>query len=328
MRIKVDTRWRLTAVTSLAVRGLALLLGAQSLVGCSRFVWREEPFTPDPAPATEVLASGGDTTYVLESASYYLLARNRAALWNREVLDDVAWRYRALFGDAPPLIAVRLDSARGSADSATWRGVPLAVAAGDSARTRLIARPMLAATAAEAWMKARAWEAVGSGAGQPGGSSRAPSAASALPAWLEAATLRTLAAPAAADRALAELRGAKHVVPLDSLFGVTWRARPNAAEMLRTGAARLDAEEENLRPRRREEIRGPAGVSPLFISQSVSVLHFLRERDPELVGRLVDEAARGRPMSAVLAASGRLPHDVAALDAEWRRWLQRSARRR
>src|SRR5215213_5581042 len=108
------------------IRVAMVVAATQALLACSRFVWHEDPFTPDPAPASETIVAGRDTTYVLRGSAYYLLASQRAALWNREVLDDVAWRYRALFGEAPPVIAVRLDSVATRQDSATWRGVPLA----------------------------------------------------------------------------------------------------------------------------------------------------------------------------------------------------------
>src|SRR4030095_14881717 len=89
----------------------ALVVATQFGLACSRFVFHEDPFTPDPAPATETVVAGGDTTYVLQGSAYYLLSRQRAALWNREVMDDVAWRYHALFGEQPLRIAIRLDSA-------------------------------------------------------------------------------------------------------------------------------------------------------------------------------------------------------------------------
>ena len=47
------------------------------LAGCSRFVWNEDPFTPDPAPVSEIIATGRDTTYVLRGPSYYLLTSQR-----------------------------------------------------------------------------------------------------------------------------------------------------------------------------------------------------------------------------------------------------------
>lgn len=337
---------------------VAFLLVAHALAACSRFVWHEDPFTPDQAPATETVVTGRDTMYVLRGSSYYLLASQRSALWNRDVMDDVAWRYRALFGDAPPLIAVRLgvprDSALGVGDTATtWRQVPLAtvvvrrrgaavpakngaerererqIAPDDSVRIRLFVGSMLGATAAETWLRARAAEAVRVPDGQPGGPSHEPDRALALPAWIEAGALRILGASGAPGRAAAELRAdSKHILPLASLFGVRWAEVPNVAEIVRAGAGRFELDEDGARPRRRDLPPGASGVSPLFIAQSVSVLSFLHERDPELVGRLVDELARGRAMSDVFAMSTRLPRDIAALDAEWRTWERRSARRR
>jgi hypothetical protein len=299
------------------MRIMTLGLCALALAGCSRFVWNDEPFTPDPAPASEVIVAGRDTTYVLRSASYYLLASERSVLWQREVMDDVAWRYRELLGEAPPLIAVRVDTAPGPRDS-TWRGVPLAVvtrrqpggergqhekprderALHDSATTRLLAGPLLAATAAEAWLAARARGAPRDTDGEPAGDAARPDARRlALPAWLETGALGILASPGAAMRAASEVRAnSRRLLPLASLVGVH---RPSQS-----------------------------GVAPVFIAQSVTVLAFMRERDPAIVARLVDELARGRTVGEVLATSTTLPHDVAALEVEWRKWVERTGRRR
>src|SRR5580765_6375047 len=107
-------------------RSAAFMVATQAGLACSRFVFHEAPFIPDPAPASETLVTGGDTTYVLKAPSYYLLSSQRDALWNREVLDDVAWRYHELLGDAPSLIAIRLDSTAVADSNSTWRGVPFA----------------------------------------------------------------------------------------------------------------------------------------------------------------------------------------------------------
>src|SRR5262245_16864128 len=74
-------------------RNAALVAATQAALACSRFVFHEDPFTPDPAPVSETLVAGGDTTYVLTAPSYYLLSSKREALWNRQVMEDVAWRY-------------------------------------------------------------------------------------------------------------------------------------------------------------------------------------------------------------------------------------------
>ena len=283
--------------TTYIIRTAALITTTQTALACSRFVWHEDPFTPDPAPASETLVAGNDTTYVLRGSTYYLLASQRAALWNREVLDDVAWRYRALFGEAPPVIAVRLDSVATTRDSATWRGVPLATvalrrrdeqssqdarrvrdnersAADDSARVRLFAGPMLSATASETWLRARAMNATRASDSQPGGPSVAPSRGAALPAWIEAGALRMLGNSGASARAAAELRAdAKNIVPLASLFAVGWPARPNALEIVRSGAGRYELDDEDRRQENimRTRVRGEdarAGSRPTRASCS------------------------------------------------------------
>src|SRR5688500_1751372 len=116
-------------------------------------------------------------------------------------MDDVAWRYRELFGDEPTLIAIRSDSTTQRCDSTTVRGVPLASMAlyptqrerpgderrnereRDSVTARLLARPMLAATAAETWILARVTDPERTTDTQPGGPSPA-AVPGALPAWV------------------------------------------------------------------------------------------------------------------------------------------------
>ena len=335
-------------------RMTALLTATQLGLACSRFVWHEDPFTPDQAPTSETIVAGRDTTYVLKAPGYYLLAKQRSALWNREVLDDVAWRYHALFGDVPPMIAVRLDSATTAADTATmWRGVPYATVtvrrrpnadsgrkaphpdreadANDSVRARILAGPMLAATAAETWLKARALDDARVPDSQPGGPTRPSTATATLPSWIEAGSLRILGSGGAPDRAAAELRAdPKHVLPLASLFSIAWSTPPDALEIVRSGSARFglddEARQQDAAARARERRDVAPGASPLFIAQSVSILAFIHEKDPGLVARLADELTRGASIPDVLASSATLPHDVAGLDAAWHAWLKRSQR--
>jgi hypothetical protein len=330
-------------------RLLALVAATQLGLACSRFVWHEDPFTPDQAPASETLVSGRATTYVLKGSSYYLLAGQRAQLWHHDVMDDVAWRYNALFGDAPPMIAIRIDSIATPNDSVTWRGVPFATVAvhrrpdagparknsshdkdaqaNDSARVQMLTGPMLAATAAETWLKARTLDAARSSDSQPGGPIRSTSGSAALPAWIEAAALRILGSAGAPDRAAAELGAEpKNIAPLATLFATTWPSRPNAMDIVHPGFSRMEMGGEDVpqdaaaRARNRREVA--PGVSPVLIAQSVSVLTFIHDREPALVPRLADELVRGTPISQVLASSSKLPHDLAALDAAWRDWLR------
>ena len=341
-----------------ALQILAVALTTQ-VVGCSRFVWHEDPFTPDPAPTSEIIASTSDTTYVLRRDSYYLLTPQRSTLWSRDVIDDVAWRYRALFGEAPPIVAIRIDTGTAGRDSTTtWRGVPFArvtldrhsqpsntsrrklspddQAAEDSARVRLLTGPILAATAAESWLGARVVDATRAAGSQPGGPV-AVSGRPALPAWLEAGTLRILGAAGAPDRAAMELRAdEKAIMPLASLFAVKWR-KPNATDIARAAnpgafASVEDGDESFDGPSRARDTRerrdSVPGVSPVFLAQSVSVLAFIHERDAALVARLADETSRGVSIESVLASSTTLPHDVAGLDAAWRQWLKRNQRGR
>ena len=340
-------------ITNKMARGAALIAATQAGLACSRIVFHEDPFTPDPAPTSETLVSGRDTTYVLRAPSYYLLSSQRDALWNRDVLDDVAWRYHELFGDAPLRIAIRLDSAAVADSSTTWRGVPFARVAlrrhtgtapeaqgpsharraevDDSARVHMLARPMLAATAAETWLRARTLDAARVSDGQPGGSVRISTAATTLPVWIATGALAILGGGGAEERANDELRAdPTHVVPLASLFAVAASAPPNAMAIVRAAASRFglaQAGRQHDSAARAQERRDAApGESPLFISQSVSVLTFLHDRDPGIVPRLADELARGGSIPDVLASSTTLPHDVAALDTAWRHWVKHNQR--
>jgi len=340
-------------INSQTVRCAALIVATHAGLACSRFVFHEDPFTPDPAPTSETLVTGRDTTYVLKAPSYYLLSSQRDALWNRELLDDVAWRYHELFGEAPLPIAIRLDSSAVADSTTTWRGVPFArvalrrhtepppeaqhashgrpVEEDDSARVQMFARPMLAATAAETWLRARTLDAARVSDSQPGGSVRTSTAATTLPAWIETGALAILGGGGAQERAYEELRAdPKHVEPLATLFATTASASPNAMETVRAGARRFGVgqagRQRDAAARALERRDVAPGVSPLFMSQSVSVLTFLHDRDPGIVPRLADELARGGSIPDVLASSTTLPHDVASLDAAWRDWMKHAQR--
>jgi hypothetical protein len=121
-------------------------------------------------------------------------------------------------------------------------------------------------------------------------------------------------------------------VPLASLFSVAWTVPPNALEVVHPGASRFgldDAEDRREAAARARERRDAApGASPLFIAQATSLLGFLHDRDPGLLGRLADELTRGGSIPDVLASSRTLPHDVSGLDAAWRDWLKKSQRSR
>jgi hypothetical protein len=192
---------------------------------------------------------------------------------------------------------------------------------------------MLAATAAQTWLTARTVDAARVSDSQPGGAVKTSTTVGALPAWIEAGALRILGSAGAPDRADDELRAdSKHIVPLATLFTTAWSAPPNAVEIVRAGASPFDLDADGQRreaaARARDRRDAAPGVSPLFISQSVSVLTFLHDRDPALVARLADELPRGGSIPDVLASSSTLPHDVAGLDAAWRDWLKKGQRNR
>jgi hypothetical protein len=150
---------------------------------------------------------------------------------------------------------------------------------------------------------------------------------------METGALRILATGGAPDRAAAALRAnPKGIVPLPALFAVTWSRKPNVSEMVASNTSVLDADGDvsslGEAPQRRQRHASIPGMSPMFVSQAVSVLAYIHERDAGLVARLADQLPRGASVETVLASSATLPHDVAGLEAEWRKWLRRSAKRR
>jgi hypothetical protein len=192
---------------------------------------------------------------------------------------------------------------------------------------------MLAATAAETWLRARSVEATRVSDSQPAGPIHTTTVPAKLPAWIEAGALRILGSGGAPDRANDEIRAdPKHVMPLASVFAVAWSRQPNAMEIARPGISQFGLDDEALREqaatRARERREEAPGASPLFIAQSVSVLAFIHDKDPALVSRLADELSRGASIPDVLASSSVLPHDIAGLDAAWHDWLKKEQKAR
>src|SRR5712691_6444959 len=60
-------------------------------------------------------------------------------------------------------------------------------------------------------------------------------------------------------------------------------------------------------------------------AQGASLLTYLAERDPEFVAGLPEMLAKGASMEDALMASAILPHDLATLESDWRRWLATAA---
>ena len=123
--------------------------------------------------------------------------------------------------------------------------------ANDSARARMLAGPMLAATAAETWLEARALDATRVSDSQPGGPTRPTAASAALPAWIEAGAL---ADPrlrrCAGSRERRAARGPEaHRAARVALHHRCGRDQPNAMEIVGRGISRLEPGRRRL-PRR------------------------------------------------------------------------------
>jgi hypothetical protein len=272
-------------------------LGA--LGACHPFALKQEPFTPDSAPVTEVAVADGDTTFVLRTDAYVLRARSRDLLWARRTLDDAAWRYRWLLGVAPRTVELRADSAelRADARGAGRTAVPTAAPRWTSG----------AAAPAIAWRAARAWVAalVADSAGGAG--------ASRAPWWFEAGAAQLIAD---ADGRVSALRAAftgRDALPLAELLAAQ---RPPAGSPLPTSHA-------SAAPGQPRRARGEVDRAPPVGAQGASLLLFLRERDAGFVPVLAAELPRGRAFADLLATRPALPSSPAALEAEWRKWLGR-----
>jgi hypothetical protein len=295
------------------------VVGALGATGCHTFMLREEPVTPEPAPVTRVDVIGGDTTYVLRTAGYVLLSRERRLLWTRSAIDDAAQRYRALLGSEPAAIAVRVDSAPSATAGGWWDGLPLVavratpfdpkrVTTGEAAAREL---PQVSARVAESWVRAL---------GVPAGAW-----------WLEVGTVR-LVADAGARGAV--VRQAADAGERTSLAAVLGAPRPADAGVVtqarlrddaRTGTVGTsvyapDAGRTAARPEPLPSYRGP-----LVAAQAAALLLFLRDRDPSFVAGLPARLRGGATLPDLLARSGSLPHAAAAFDAEWRTWLKARA---
>jgi hypothetical protein len=332
--------------------------GAPLLTACGLFATHAAPFTPDEAPVTETIVSAADTTYALRAGSYWLLSSRRSALWERTGVDDVAWRYKWLFGTEPPAIAIRLDTmptpprpgapaaqapnVRAMAGGAPgdsirrWRGMPMIVAhvlrpAAETEDGDDDERPFMsdavAAPAARLWLWATAAAATRGGLTPNAAANDVPAATSRgprFPAWFEAAALVTLTSPGAREDLTARLRSnVKDAVPLTTLFTTTWPEGVAALDITLGGPAFVRGDGGGRMMAR--GARGKPGANAEFIAQSASVLAFLRQRDPTFVAPLAIELARGRTVAELLPSSTALPHDVTALDAEWRRWVKKKS---
>jgi hypothetical protein len=289
-----------------------LAVVALGVAGCRSFVLHEAPVTPEPAPVTRVDVVGADTTYVLRTAGYALLSRDRRLLWARTTIDDAAHRYTTLLGARPPAVAVRVDSAP-AATSGTWDGLPLiAVHATPPNPKRVMpgeepARelPQIAARLATTWVRAldvpaSAW-------------------------WFEVGATRLIADPDARVAAVAQASSAGDRTSLGALLGGPRPATDDTIVSVRladerprnVGTSTYGASGSEPRLERLPSYRGP-----LAPSQAAALLLFLRDRDPSFVAELPARLKAGATLPELLAKSASLPHTVDAFDVAWRKWLK------
>jgi hypothetical protein len=304
------------------VLGLALGIGA-----CARAPRQKSTdFVLDEPRPTRVVVTDDDTLFVLGTPLYDLASRHRTGLWQKRALDDVAWQYRRILG-APPTKAafVLLDSTGVRREELeSWVGTPLGLITPERRMTDSEA-PMideggssnLMVVAAQTWLLGAAQRADSEGVGQ-----RWPI----YPSWFVVGVTNLVGAPRFADELLAAARERlSDAMKLDSLLAVRGRERLYAAR--NSGSVEPKAPVEATHRAGKGRIaRGGDVVSP-FEAQATSFLEFLRQRDPAFVASLPAALANGRGFPDLLATSTRLPHDVTALEAEWRRWVKNASRR-
>jgi hypothetical protein len=293
----------------------ALAACALSSAGCHAFVLREERVTPDPAPVTRLDVVGAETTYVLRTAGYALLSRDRRLLWTRTTLDGARQRFHWLFGVMPPLVAIRVDSAPAplAAAPTEWEGLPLLTVSLSARAPRRIEPgedpavevPEVAARAARAWVATRhigtdAW-------------------------WLEAAAVRIVGDASVRVSAIAQTTAGR-AVPLATLFTMPRPTQEQAASPSPShrGGARAAARTNVWASAWPTALPEPDESRAKFslAAQAASVLLYLRDRDSTFVAELPARLQAGRTMPELLAASATLPHTVDALDAAWKKWLR------
>jgi hypothetical protein len=337
MRTSLRTTLRTSLSTARSARAAltAATLASSVVLACGRFARPEHDFVPDPAPVTEMVPGAGDTTFVLDRRAYVLLSHHRAELWQYRSLDELAWQYEHLFGATPPRSALELVEVGADARSArvvdtvaAWRGIPrttVAIASRGSAahsRDRRAAARFDEAGAAlprraiaKLWLHAAA-DAVTPAPGAKVSSTRGGS----LPSWFEVAATNLLTDPSSGEEFAVALRTQlKRVVSLDSLFAAAVpdaQLAPGPSDSLRVSFTREQPTRQGARSRRL------AAGDVLVVAQATSLLAFIHERDPALVAALMRQLVGGGDVTAALAASNTLPHDLAALDREWRRWLR------
>jgi hypothetical protein len=331
---------------SVTYRCIAVALAVPALSGCSTlremFPSRDEVFKPIPITIGEPRVVGEDTTYVLESAEYELIAPVRELLPDaRKALDHTAREYRRVFGDEPQRIVVELRAVSRDRVADGWipdsveppdgprRAVAPAIVEKRSSRAPVAPAQFLMMRAARAWVLARADFRVGRLPNAPLPAPRFGDDAR-IPDWIEDALIDLIGGSPWQEMYVARLAEREEDVSLRDLLEAT---RPEPAkdaqrrtQLPPTSTTRPAGGVFMGGPPSRD--RGKLEGADLFRAQSVAFALFLAEHEGrEYLGTLTDRLLSGESAATALAAAPTLPDDLTAIEKAWRDWMRRIASR-
>lgn len=299
------------------------------------FPARDEVFKPIPVTIGERRVSGTDTTYVLETAEYELIAPVRELLPDaRRALDNTVREYRRVFGDAPPRIVVELRVVPRDRVADGWTGDTIEPAEGPrraiapavapdkrSSRAPVVLAQFLTVRAARAWMLAHADSRAGR---LPQPNDRRSLDDTRLPDWIEDALQDLIAGSPVQEMYVDRLAERADEVSLrellDSPRPEPARDAQRRAQLPPTSSTRPAGGVFMGGPPSRD--RGKLEGAELFRAQAISFALFLAEHEGrEYLGRLTDRLLSGEPVRSALAAAPTLPDELDGLEKEWKKWL-------
>ena len=320
---------------------IALAVALPALSACSAlreiFPSRDELFKPIPVTIGEPRVIGSDTTYVLDSPEYELVAPMRELLPDaKKAIDHTAREYRRVFGDDPRKIVVELRAVARDRVADGWipdsvepaNGPRRAVAPAilpdkRSSRSAVAPAGFLMMRAARAWLLARADYRVGRTPAPAGTAARFGDDAR-IPDWIEDALVDLIGGSSAQETYLVRL--AERVETL-SLSDVLESSRPEPAKdaQRRTQLPPTSS----TRPAGGAFMGGPPSRdrtklegAELFRAQAVSFAIFLAEHEGrEFLGRLADRLLSGEAAETALASAATLPDDLPGMEKAWKEWM-------
>ena len=331
----------MTTMPSVMHRTTALAFAFPALSACSSlremFPSRDQVFKPIPVTIGEPRVIGNDTTYVLDTPEYELLAPTRELLPDaRKALDHTAREYRRVFGDNPQKIVVELRAVSRDRVADGW--IPDTVEPADGPRRAVApaivpekrsSRPPVAPAgflmmrAARAWLLARADYRVGRSPAAPTAEPRFGDDAR-IPDWIEDALTDLIGGSPTQEMYVARI--AERVETL-SLREVLESTRPEPAkdaqrraQLPPTASTRPAGGVFMGGPPSRD--RGKLEGAELFRARAVAFAIFLAEHEGrEFLGTLTDRLLSGESAETALASASTLPDDLAGIEKVWKEWM-------